>query len=263
MMPRHINKIYDLIAVCLLVVSLALVPINIRAQSVGFIPVGMEHLEPFLDLQDLIREFDHSLNSHWGFHRFCNPTGLAAIIYKAKLQYLEDLKALLPSAASVLEELRFNCTETFTKKLVYSLPIGSIGHTVATFAFVSYLLDYWEKLDIKEKPSRKVRCGLLVAPLWLRMWSETMRSRMRELENMRYFRWGIYQALGMRSTSMRSRSFKLMNPIKEEDQQILVNNLEEEDKKEELLRMTFDQMDSTMKEDCSMETNSLVAQEVD
>lgn len=163
------------------------------------------HLEAYTDLDLLFREVYNSTNASWGVYRLLRPWSLACYIVSVKETHRGRLQPseVLEPGSSVLDELRANCTGAYNSEVVPHLPIGSHGRILASLAFVSSLLDIWDNFP-GPKPSRRHRVYLLLVPLWNKICQATMEPRQRELRRMRHFRWGIYNRLGMRSTSMRA-----------------------------------------------------------
>lgn len=157
---------------------------------------------PRVDLDTLLKEISYSLDYEWGFYRNLHPKSLASAIWRTKEAYKKQLEDAVPRGHQVYEELRFNCTLAYQKKVVPYLVCENFGRFVASCALISQLLEYWDKLQ-GPKPSKKDRLQLLVVPFWLRLCNEKMAQEERKAAQMRHFRWGVYRELGMTSSSMR------------------------------------------------------------
>uniref|UniRef100_A0AAU7E0B9 E1B 19 kDa protein n=1 Tax=Cardioderma bat adenovirus TaxID=3141913 RepID=A0AAU7E0B9_9ADEN len=124
-----------------------------------------------MDLLNLLQDYDDfkkiiwgSLRATSGFSRSLFYPQLSTIVWNAKVDYEEELKALIPEESCLWGFLARGDTLFFQRFIVEKIDLSTRGRIVAGLALISFIADRWEvNLSISEKLNR------LCIPLWNRI----------------------------------------------------------------------------------------------
>lgn len=132
----------------------------------------LDYLSNFQTFKACIRG---SLNSVSGWYRSWFSPDFSTVIYNAKLQYLQELEALIEGDTVWVPALAYDNIDFLTEKVSEWLDPSTNGRLVAACAFISFILDKWSEASPLSLDSKIER---LCAGAWLRIISVHSRRKM-------------------------------------------------------------------------------------
>ncbi|AUG71723.1 E1B 19K [Rhesus adenovirus 59] len=116
--------------------------------------MGSESTAALMDLLGNLREFDvvrrllelasDKTSRLW---RFWFGSTLSSVVYRVKREQEAQFARLLAETPGVLVALDLGHHSLFQEKIIRNLTFSSPGRTVASAAFITYILDQWSNSD--------------------------------------------------------------------------------------------------------------------
>lgn len=130
----------------------------------------MELFQELRDYNNLRRLLELASDRTYSCWRFFFGTTLSNLIYRVKREQASEFAQLLANVPGVLVSLDLGHHSFFQEKIVRNLTFSSPGRTVASIAFISYILDKWSS-------SSRLSWGYTLDYMAISLWRVLVRRR--------------------------------------------------------------------------------------